>query len=203
MTSAIAREKGLPVDEYGPFNQYELDMPVNTQGTKVWGFEVDLQTHLSFLPGALKNIVISANYSRIWSKTKYPRFAIVYPDVIPPLPPTLNFYETERELSGQTDYTGNLSIGYDYLGFSGRLSAYFQGPYLASISNLEDEDIYQKAFSRWDLAFKQVITDNITAFLNINNLTNVVEGSYENYKHLDRGGYVYGSSAELGLQLSF
>ena len=203
MTSSISREMGLPVDEYGPFNQYELDMPVNTQGTKVWGFEVDLQTHLSFLPGAFKNIVVSGNFSRIWSKTRYPRFELIQSDVFPPQAPTLNFYENERELSGQTDYTGNVSVGYDYLGFSGRVSAYFQGPYLSSISNDEDLDEYQKAFSRWDLALKQVFTDNITVFLNVNNLTNVVEGSYVSFLNLDNGGYLYGISAELGLQLSF
>lgn len=203
MSNAQAKDLGLPVDAYGPFNQYLLDMPVNTDGTEVWGFEVDLQTHMSFLPGVLKNIVVSANYSRIWSKTTYPRFKLVQTPGFPPKPPTPLFYDTERELSGQTDYTGNASVGYDYMGFSIRVSAYFQGPYLAYISNLENQDQYQKAFSRWDLALKQSFTDNITAFVNVNNFTNVIEGSYLSFKNLDNGGYLYGISADLGIQLSF
>ncbi|MGD8782435.1 MAG: TonB-dependent receptor [Ignavibacteria bacterium] len=200
ISSDQAYETGLPVEEYGPFNQYELDMPVNTDETKVWGYEIDLQTHFGFLPGVLKNIVVSANYSRIWSKTLYPRFELIQPEGFPPPPPIPNYYQTERELNGQTDYTANITVGYDYSGFSFRISAYFQGPYLAEISNNEDDDIYQKEFSRWDLAFKQVFTDNISAFLNINNLTNTVEGQYNSFRKLDRGGYLYGTTVDLGLQ---
>lgn len=198
----MAEEFGLPLEEYGPFNQYDLDMPVNTQETKVEGVEIDLQTHLSFLPGLLKDIVVSANYSRIWSETKYPRFELIQSDVFPPKPPTINFYETKRELSGQTDYTANLTVGYDYKGFSFRVSGYFQGPYLALISNIENQDEYQKSFSRWDLALKQIFSDNITGFLNVNNFTNTVEGRNLNFRDLDLGGYLYGASAEFGLQLS-
>jgi len=202
MSDAQARSLGLPVDKYGPFNQYSLQKPVNTSGTKVWGYELDLQTHLGFLPGALSNIVFNANYSKIWSRTKYPRFKLVQSSDFPPKPPQALFYESEKELSGQTDYTGNIGLGYDYKGFSGRLSVYFQGPYLSSISNIETGDIYQKAFSRLDLSLKQEITQMVSVFVNINNLTNTLEGSYNSYKELDRGGYLYGISAELGVQLS-
>jgi TonB-dependent receptor len=202
MSDAQARSYGLPVDKYGPFNQYKLDMPVNTSGTKVWGFELDMQTHLGFLPGLLSNIVMSANYSRIWSKTKYPRFTLVQSSDFPPKTPTPLYYESEKELSGQTDYTGNIAVGYDYKGFSGRVSVYFQGPYLVSISNIEREDVYQKAFSRIDLSLKQAVSEAVSAFVNINNLTNTIEGSYNSFLELDRGGYLYGITAELGVQLS-
>jgi TonB-dependent receptor len=202
MSNDQATSLGLPVDKYGPFNQYLLRMPVNTEGTKVWGFELDMQTHLGFLPGVLSNIVVSANYSKMWSKTKYPRFTLVQQPGFPPKPPVPTFYETERELSGQTDYTGNVSVGYDYAGFSGRVSAYFQGPYLVSINTIESRDVYQKAFSRWDLSLKQHITDNITTFLNVLNFANVIEGSKTSYLELDNGGRMYGVTAELGLQLS-
>jgi TonB-dependent receptor len=202
LTADQARGIGLPVDKYGPFNQYNLDMPVNTSGTKVWGYELDLQAHLGFLPGLLKNIVISANYSRIWSKTIYPRFRLIQPAGFPPKPPIVDFYFTEKELSGQTNYTANLTVGYDYLGFSFRLSGYFQGPYLSFISNIEDQDQYQKAFSRWDLAFKQSLSDNLSVFLNLNNLSNTIEGGYLSFRSLDSGGYLYGITAELGVQVS-
>jgi len=201
MNNEQAAKLGLPVSTYGPFNQYKLDMPFNTKGTKVWGFEVELQTHLSFLPGALQYIVVSANYSRVWSKTKYPRFQLVKSSGFPPTS-TPVYYDTEKELSGQTDYTGNASVGYDYKGFSGRVSVYFQGPYLASISNIEVQDVYQKAFSRWDLALKQAIFDNLNVYLNVNNFTNTIEGKYLVYRKLDMGGYLYGVSAELGVQVS-
>ena len=201
MSSDQARELNLPVDKYGPFNQYEADIPVNTNGTKVWGFEIDLQTHLSFLPGALQNIVVSANLSKIWSKTKYPRFRIETTSTFPPRS-FVSYYQTEAELSGQTDYTANIVVGYDYMGFSGRISGYFQGKYLASISNLESQDVYQKPFSRWDIALKQMVLENVSVFLNINNFTNVIEGSESLFGTLDNGGYLFGIIAEFGVQLT-
>lgn len=202
LTDNDAIEQGLPLSEYGPFRQYSLDKPVNTDNTKVWGFEVDLQSHLSFLPGLLQNIVVSANYSIIMSETIYPRFKLVQPTGFPPKPPIATYFYTKRELNGQTDYTANLTVGYDYKDFSARVSGYFQGPYLAYISNLENQDQYQKAFSRWDLAIKQVITENITVFGNVNNFTNTIEGGYLSFKNLDIGGYLYGISADLGIQLN-
>ncbi|MDP4176407.1 MAG: TonB-dependent receptor [Bacteroidota bacterium] len=202
MNADQARSYGLPVDQYGPFNQYLLNIPVNTSGTKVWGIELDLQTHLGFLPGALSNIVFSANYSRTWSKTKYPRFTLQKSADFPPKFSPV-YYESERELSGQTDYTGNLALGYDYEGFSGRVSVYFQGPYLGYISSNENLDSYQKAFSRWDISLKQSFTDYLAVFANINNFTNVIEGSYQSFRSLDNGGYLYGITGEMGLQITF
>jgi TonB-dependent receptor len=202
LTDADAIAQNLPLEEYGPFRQYSLDKPVNTDNTKVWGFEIDLQSHLSFLPGVLKNIVVSANYSRIMSETVYPRFKLVQPEGFPPKPPIATYFFTKRELNGQTDYTANLTIGYDYKDFSARVSGYFQGPYLAYISNLENQDQYQKAFSRWDLALKQIATENFTVFINVNNFTNTIEGGYLSFRNLDTGGYLYGISADLGIQVN-
>jgi TonB-dependent receptor len=197
-----ARNMGLPVDLYGPWNQYTVNMPYNTSNTKVSGFEIDLQTHLSFLPGVLKNIVISTNYTRIWSSTEYPRFTLIQSNTFPPQPPKPLFYNTKNNLTGQTNYIENFSIGYDYKGFSGRLSAYFQGPYLNSINNLPYLDVYQKAFSRWDISLKQSILDNYQVFLNVNNLSNTIEGSYAVFHSLDMGGYLYGIDLELGVRVT-
>jgi TonB-dependent receptor len=203
MNAQQARNMGLPVDKYGPWNQYLVNMPYNTPNTKVWGFELDLQTHLSFLPGVLQNIVINANYTRTWSNTEYPRFTLVQSTGFPPKPPTPLYYYTQDPLTGQTDYIENFSVGYDYKGFSGRLSAYFQGPYLNSINNLQYLDVYQKAFSRWDLSLKQNINDNYQIYVNVNNLSNTIEGSYDVYRNLDMGGYYYGLSLELGMRYTF
>jgi TonB-dependent receptor len=198
MSAQQARDLGLPVDKYGPLTGYTATLPVNTQGTQVWGTEVELQTHLGFLPGLLQNIVIGANYTRIWSKTQYPRYTVKMSG----LKANVIYYTTTDDLNGQTDYIGNASAGYDYKGFSGRVSVNFQGKYLASVSALAYQDVYQKPFSRWDLALKQVITDNLTAFLNVNNFTNTIEGSYVVFKNLDNGGYLYGVTADLGIQVT-
>jgi len=193
---------GLP-REYGPYRGFVMDMPVNTDGTKVWGFEIDLQTNLSFLPGLFRNIVLNANYARIRSETNYPRFKLVtVPGKFPPvsLP---KYYFTKRELYGQVNYVGNVAIGYDLGGFSGRLSVYFQGPFLEGISTFDYLDVYRKSYSRWDLVLKQQVTDNVSVFLNVNNLTNIIEGNFYDFKHLDQGGVRTGILGDLGVRLTF
>ncbi len=196
-----ARDMGLPVDKYGPWNQYTVDMPYNTSGTKVWGIEFELQTHLSFLPGVLQNIVVSANYSRTWSSTQYPRFKVLTSSTVPPIPPQPVYYYTQNNLTGQTSYMENISIGYDYKGFSGRISGYLQGPYLNSINNLAFLDTYEKSFSRWDVSLKQSILDYLSVFVNVNNIFNTIDGSYSAFRNLDLGGSIYGLSAEMGVKV--
>ena len=203
MSSPQADSIGLPVEKYGPFNQYTVDMPVNTQDTRVWGYELEVQTHLWFAPGILKNVVVNANYSRIWSETNYPRFELIQVPGFPPKPPIPHYFLTQRALTGQTDYIGNVAVGYDQAGFSGRLSVYFQGPYLDFVSQTERLDQYRKSFSRWDISLKQRITQNITVFLNLNNITDVLEGNYYLYRELDMGGHRNGMTGDLGLRFTF
>ena len=194
-------EYGLP-EEFGPYNQYSLSMPMNTDETKVWGFELDMQSHLGFLPGFFKNFVLNANYSRILSETRYPAFRLERGTSFPPPPPIPVFYEVKRELTGQTDYTGNVSLGYDSGGFSGRLSLYFQGPRLASISQFPYLDTYYKSFTRLDISLKQQLTSNLALFVFINNLTDMVEGTEYHSLPLDRGGTIYGYTIDFGLRVT-
>ena len=49
---------------------YNLTLPYNSpEPTKVWGFEFEQQINFHFLPGLLKNIVLSYNFSLINSET--------------------------------------------------------------------------------------------------------------------------------------
>ena len=63
----------LGIDWTSPFasNQtYDLTYPYNSsKPTKVWGFEIEQQTNLHFLPGLLQNIVIGYNFSFVKSET--------------------------------------------------------------------------------------------------------------------------------------
>jgi hypothetical protein len=126
----------------------------------------------------------------------------VQPPGFPPKAPIPTYYFTTRSLIGQTDYVGNVAVGYDFKGFSGRLSCYFQGPFLDGVSNLEYLDVYRKSFSRWDLVLKQQITNTVSVFLNVNNISNNIEGNYYSFKHLDQGGVRNGIIGDLGVRLT-
>ena len=56
--------------QYGPqYVGFELDQPVNGSNARLYGFELAYQQHLTFLPGALGGLGISANYGYTNSAT--------------------------------------------------------------------------------------------------------------------------------------
>jgi len=68
ITPQVATEFNIPTDPYVT-QGWDLVRPVNGNSARLWGFEVAYQQHLTFLPGALSGIGISANYSYTNSHT--------------------------------------------------------------------------------------------------------------------------------------
>lgn len=172
------RPSGFQTGE--PFSlTYSVNSP---KPTKVWGIEVEHQTNLNFLPGLLSNIVLSYNFSIVRSETflHSTNIETIYVQVLPPpFPATPRFRtvltERKAKLEGQPDFFGNFAVGYDLGGFSGRVSVFFQGEFSRSFSARRDSDPVAKQFSRWDLSLKQRINENVSVFLNVNNLTSIAE----------------------------
>jgi TonB-dependent receptor len=202
LNKSMADTLGLPT-EIRNFSGFDLTEPRNTSGTKLWGYEVDLQTNLRFLPGLLANLVLGANFTHINSETVYPRFKVEQDtDVFPPKQ-TPVFYEETGKLQGQPENFGNLALGYDYKGFSSRLTVFFQADYLTGVSANPLLDVTQKGFSKWDLSLKQRLSSNLDLFFNLINMTDVYEGQYYNFRNRDRGDSSYGMVADFGLRYSF
>jgi TonB-dependent receptor len=179
--------------------------------TKVWGFEVEHQANLSFLPGLLSNIVLSYNFSFVRSETFVLADSIQTTYVIIggiPFPRYTNrLYEAKQKLEGQPDFFGNLAVGYDLDGFSGRLSIFYQAEYNRQYSANRRSDPVERAFSRWDLTLKQRVTEYLSLFLNLNNLTNAQEEYYtvnrEDNWQAPRSNQQYGLTGDLGVRLEF
>lgn len=193
---------------------FELTYPINSdKPTRVWGFEAELQTHLRFLPGILKNVVINGNFSIVRSETYIPGNAHeTYLDTIPnpPFPPYIYektrtfFTERKQKLEGQPDFFGNLAVGYDIGGFSARVSVFHQDEYNRTFSPNQKQDRVQNAYTRWDLALKQQITRHFSVFFNINNITNAKEGRstlnrVDGWRLLNLE-QTYGISGDIGLR---
>jgi TonB-dependent receptor len=182
--------------------------------TKVWGFEVEHQANLSFLPGLLSHVVLSYNLSVIRSETfvlsyrtdttyivipgigRIPRYAFVLSD-------------QKQKLEGQPELFGNVALGYDLGGFSGRVSVFFQGEYNHSYSASRRGDPVVQSFSRWDLSLKQRLTENISVYINLNNLSSVDEQVYTvnrdpnaNWETLTVNQR-YGLTGDLGVRIEF
>ncbi len=189
---------------------YDLTLPYNSpKPTKVWGFEFEHQINFGFLPGLLRNIVLSYNASIVRSEAYIYASKIdsSYYDPPGPMPPTWKKFtvliEKKEKLEGMPEFFGNIALGYDIGKFSGRISLYHQGEHNVSYSASGLSDLVTNAFTRIDLAIRQGITKNIYLFFNVNNLTNVEDGNsiYNRVfkRKLFNQSEKYGRTADFGV----
>jgi hypothetical protein len=199
-----------------PFgSSYYLTYPyTSSEPTHVWGFEIEHQMNFNFLPGFLKNFVLSYNLSLVRSETYLRDFeSVEHLDTIYIRGnPSINIsYSTryttiKQKLEGQPELFGNAALGYDLGGFSARVSLFFQSEYTSSYSTDGTADIIVNKLSRWDLSLKQQLTSNIAVLLNVNNFTNVEENtSIQNRNtgwNLLKTSNNYGVTADLGVKVT-
>ncbi|MBN2013083.1 TonB-dependent receptor [candidate division KSB1 bacterium] len=193
---------------------YDLTLPYNSpKPTKVWGFEFEHQVNFRFLPGLLKNIVLSYNASIVRSEAYIwaSKIDSTFYDPPGPIGPTWKKFtvltERKQKLEGMPEFFGNISLGYDIGKFSGRLSVFHQGEHNVSYSAAGLSDQITNAFTRLDLSLKQGINEYLSLFFNVSNLTNVEDGSsiYNNVynRKLFDQSEKYGLTADFGIMAQF
>jgi TonB-dependent receptor len=204
-----------------PFNSaqgYFIFYPYSSsKPTHVWGLEITHDLHTNFLPGILKNFVISYNFSivrsetvirdflnndTVWLPTRN-RVGVITGYTPEPVP---RYFDLKTKLEGQPEFFGNAALGYDIGGFSARISLFFQSAYTSEYSADGRTDVVTNRLNRWDLSLKQQIANKIALMLNINNLTNTDESTSVNNKingwTLPYNGVNYGLTADLGVQVT-
>jgi TonB-dependent receptor len=191
---------------------YDLTLPYNSpKPAKLWGFEFEHQINFDFLPGLLKNIILSYNASLVRSESIiYGSQTISYVDSSGPIPLIKSkniLVERKQKLEGMPEFVGNIALGYDLGKFSGRISVFHQGEHNISYSATGLSDEATNAFTRVDLALKQGITDNLALFMSLSNTTNLEDGSSIYNRVDDRKLFSesekYGLTAEFGVTLRF
>jgi len=179
--SALLIDLGLGPQNLQP-GSYQLTVPYNSPDpSKVWGLEFEQQTNFTFLPGLLQNIVLSYNFSIIRSETTIIGVTtdttyITVPGIPFPVPQyTERTITTKQDLENQPRFFGNVSLGYDIGGFSGRIAVFHQSEYFRSFSPSGRSDRIVGAYTRLDLAFTYKAWNFLTFLLNVSNLTNIEE----------------------------
>ena len=196
---------------------YYISYPYSSsKPTKVWGFEIEHQANLGFLPGLLKNLVLSYNVSLVHSETFIKSFANNKPDTVvthsrfgdqTTIYFTPTYFDVKQKLEGQPEFYGNVGLGYDIGGFSARLSLFYQSDYTSSYSADGKNDIVTSSVTRLDLSLKQQVTSNFAILVNVNNLTNTDEET--SYKNRTTGWKLlytrtnYGLTADAALRITF
>ncbi|MGA7160207.1 MAG: TonB-dependent receptor [Bacteroidota bacterium] len=192
-----------------------LTMPYNSDKTSyAWGFEFEHQINFGFLPGYLSNITLSYNASITRSETYIigsETIATSETTIVRNKPVVSSVFhhdaiDLKRESEGQPNFYGNVALGYDIGGFSGRVSVFFQDQYIQSYSQDGQADVYVDPFTKWDLALKQKLNETFSLILNVDNFTNRQETT--SFKdnvtpwQIPRTAELYGTTVDFGVRVS-
>ncbi|MCC5927350.1 MAG: TonB-dependent receptor [Bacteroidetes bacterium] len=190
-------EIGLPANT----RLFEITEPVNNENlTTVHGFEIEWQSNLTWLPNPFNGLVVNANMSRFFSEANYHSF---------------EFRRTRQGIVGidtfrvapmihQADLIANLSLGYDYKGFSSRVSVQFQGATLRSVGSRPETDRYTDDYLRYDASIRQrFFNRRLSIYANLNNVTNRADRSSQFTYDRPRTIEYYGASFDVGMEITF
>ncbi|MEL7533746.1 MAG: TonB-dependent receptor, partial [Bacteroidota bacterium] len=192
-------------EQYGwdNYRGYNLSTYSNLESSRVFGYEIDLQTNLGFLPAPFNGIVINTNYSRLYSQTQafFQTSETVLVNPFPPIFETTYTTETrDVQMLSQSPHIFNISVGYDIKKFSARVSGIYQGTKASGYSLNKDFDRFTLEFWRWDASIRQGFGENWTAFLNFNNITNQQDISFVRNPNYLSTIQTFGFTATVGLQ---
>ena len=170
----------------------------------VRGFELDWQTHFWYLPSFLKGLVFNINYTHMSSDATYPFQVLVKKGTGIFAPTELVDSTRSGRLINQPNDILNATIGYDYEGFSARLSFVYQNNVLGAIKRRAELDPFTDAHYRRDLIVNQKLPVNgLQLYLNINNITNRPDREFISTQELLSSADYYGTTADIGIRYDF
>lgn len=185
----------------------------NTERATFFGIEAGWQTSFWYLPGALSGLVLDVNATIIRSETAYPYFeeVIVGADTVfgEPVPRYGQGYATRPgPVVDQPRAVINVILGWDYKGFSSRISYRYQDQVLqVQDSRFGLKDSYYDNFTFVDLSLKQEINKHLSVYLNATNLTNHIDdfffGEREDIPRLPTSANSFGRRIQLGVRLRY
>jgi TonB-dependent receptor len=191
--------------------QFGVDTFINNPfEANLKGFELDWQTHFWYLPSFLRGIVLNVNYTRIVSEMEKRLFFQRDGErIIRPGPPSYTqvLVDSSRStrLPDQPAHIANVTVGYDFKGFSARLSYLYQTDRVAFVDIRPELDNFSGAYSRWDLTVQQKLArTGIQLFANFTNLNGRADRNFRG-DALINPTYIeyYGFMLDVGARYSF
>lgn len=202
--SGANAKKYLPsslTSNYSPVGTYVVYTYVNdSYRINDYGLELDWQTHLWYLPEPLSGLVFSVNYTHIFSKAEYP---FSFTRVAGRSVAYIDTSFTDRLLY-QPDNIINLSLGFDYKGFSTRVSMLYQDDIFTGPNFWPQLRSHTSASTRWDIAVKQELPwFGIQVYGNINNVSGANDVSVIQARGVPISEQDYGLTADFGFRWKF
>lgn len=158
------RATGLPMSllpsNFTGEEVFQVTTPINTNGGKLKGLELNYQQPFTFLPGIGKNFGTLLNYTVVESKIDYL------------VSPTSTAVITD-DLLNLSPRSWNATLYYDDGAFSGRLSATWRSDFLTRVPGQNNNDVEGKAASlNFDMSLNYKVNKNLDITLEGVNLTN-------------------------------
>jgi TonB-dependent receptor len=183
---------------------YEFNTYINNPiPIDVYGIETEWQTHFWYLPQPFSGLVLNINYTHIFSEASYPKSTLttVYND-----DGTFSQFSTDTSyttrLLNQPNDILNLVIGYDYAGFSARISMLYQDNVFKQPDFWMQNRVNSSTYTRWDLSVKQELPwFGAQIFFNMNNITGANELDVNQRTGFPANEQRYGMSADLGVRV--
>jgi TonB-dependent receptor len=139
---------------------FQVTTPVNTNGGRLEGFEINVQQPFTFLPGALRNLGVLLNYTQVKSKIAYL------------VSPTSSATITD-DLLNLSPKSANATLYYDDGTFSGRVSVSKRSGFLTRVPGQNNNDVEGKnGTTNVDLSLSYKLNDRLEFTLEGVNLTN-------------------------------
>ena len=200
----------LPLDAYPGLMGGQTSFYVNSPyDAELLGLEAEWQSNFSWLPGALSGLVLNVNYTRVWSETKYMQYRTERVSI--PVFPYAELVQKDtfyvNRLLHQPKDIANVSLGYDYKGFSARLSFRFQGQVVRSIEASPEQNEYTNDVYKYDFVVKQKIPmkfADLEVFFNAINFSNVPDRRYIHYPNMGESNTYLrytGRQFQLGIRI--
>jgi outer membrane receptor protein involved in Fe transport len=97
----------------------------------------------------------------------------------------------------------NVTLGYDYRGFSARLSYLYQSDKVTYIDVQPLLDKFTGPYARWDLSLQQKLVRGFQVYVNFNNLNNRPDESFSGHQ-LNKPTYTeyYGLAIDAGIRFT-
>ena len=173
----------------------------NPYAVNLYGIELDWQTHLWYLPEPFTGLVLSINYTHTYADTKYPRIVTNIDPYTYQVTHTTTYF-TSRILDQPNDIL-NFAVGYDYEGFSARVSLLYQADIFEQVNFWPEQRQDTEKSSRWDLSVKQKLPwFGIQVFFDMNNINGAEDVNQEEGNNYPTSIQDYGMTADLGFRVT-
>ncbi len=191
---------GIPATETGKRLGTMINNPF---AVKLNGFEVDWKTNFWYLPSVLKGLVLSVNYTYTFSEAKYPKTIIKYVYVPRPSLTVKDSFYVDR-LVNQPSNIINFTLGYDYKGFSTRISLLYQDDIFKRTHFYKTHRGISIEFYKLDVSIRQKLPiEGLELFSNISNITNTIEEDINVGTGYPLRKQQYGMTLDVGLRYRY